>query len=130
MPLVVQVMNFLVGRKALGRVEVIEIKVKKIANRMAVFSSIKPAKNGFTARALAIGVGVGDGTGEPSHDFLNLLGMGPRFFLGRHFAQIELIENILIIGQLLVIANRKNKLIKTAVGLLLIGTVTFLAVVF
>ena len=98
MPLVVQVMNFLVGRKALGRIEGIEIKVKKIANRIAVFSSVKPAKDGFSSRALAIGVSVGDGPGEPSHDFLNLLWLWAGFVLGRHFAQIELIENILIIG--------------------------------
>ena len=65
MPLVVQMMNFIVRGKSLSGIKRIGFEVKKIANGMKIFSLVQAPKNGFASSAELLLLGIGYGQGKP-----------------------------------------------------------------
>ena len=128
--LIVQVMYFLIGGKALGRIESTSVDVKQVTNRCEVLAAIEAAQNGLAVVGFTIRLRLLNRGREPSDDGGLFLVRRLRSVARWHFAKIELVQRILKINQHVVVRDRELQAVESTFSFLLFCAVTGQAVRF
>ena len=88
MPLIVEVMNFLIRWKAFGRVEGIGVEMKKVTYSVQIFPAVQASQNGLSAVIFTLCLGLRNRGGEPGNDLLYFSGVGSGFLFRRHLPEV------------------------------------------
>ena len=70
MPLIVEVMNFLIRWKAFGRVEGIGVEMKKVTYSVKIFPAVQASQNGLPTVIFTLCLGLRNRGGEPGKAYV------------------------------------------------------------
>ena len=127
---VVETVDLDLGGKVLRRIPGFYVEAQKVAEGVAVLPRVQPPEHRVSAAVSQRGTRVGDFRREVGDGLLALRFAGLTFVFGWHVAQIQLVDNLLVLFERIQGGDGVRERVETSIGLLLFAPVAGDAICF